>query len=70
VEEKPPQQKPNGTAFLGMQQNMQIFWVLTGDALTAEALRNTKSANQACTCEIRQPYLILRYLIGKKKMPL
>jgi len=36
VEEKPPQQKPSGTAFLlKREQDVQTFCVLTGDALAA-----------------------------------
>jgi hypothetical protein len=30
VEEKPPEKKPNGTAFLGTKQLVKTFWVLTG----------------------------------------
>jgi hypothetical protein len=36
VEEKPPQQKPSGTAFREKrEQDVQTFCVLTGDALAA-----------------------------------
>jgi hypothetical protein len=31
VEEKPPQQKPNGTMHLRVQQDVKTNWVLTGD---------------------------------------
>jgi hypothetical protein len=42
VEEKPPQQKPNGTATFELQQLGKTFWVLTGASrLSAERLRNT-----------------------------
>jgi len=31
VEEKPPQQKPNDTVHLRVQQILKPIWVLTGD---------------------------------------
>jgi hypothetical protein len=42
VEEKPPQQKPKDTArLIDAQQDAKANWVLAGDELTAESLRNT-----------------------------
>jgi hypothetical protein len=43
VEEQPPKKLPNGTVLFEAQQTLDSFnfWVLTGDRLPAELLRNT-----------------------------
>ena len=38
-------------------QTVMFNSMLTGVGLPAETLRNTKSANRACTSEIRQPFI-------------
>lgn len=39
---KATKQKPNGITHLRVQQTAKAFWMLTGDGLPAETLRNTK----------------------------
>jgi hypothetical protein len=56
VEEKPPEKKPNGIWHQECEQTAKAFWMLTGDGLPAETLRNTKSVIQPCTWENHQTF--------------